>query len=111
MTAARSQVGGAWIYSSETPGTCKILYDKHGRPFSVRDEEQTFLGSDSSTHANGATISSGSSSSNSVLDPSPMYRLRTNIPADLMAYRGYPFTHISGPFPRVIACSSPLFLN
>lgn len=103
VIAARSQVGGAWIYSSKAPGACKIAYDSCGRPFPVHAEEAT---SYADGHANGATTSTsaGTESSSAVLDPSPMYRLRTNIPADLMSYRGFAFKDVSGPFPCVRLC-------
>lgn len=123
--AARSQVGGAWIYSPEPPGPCKIVYDKHGRPFPVSSPTSTSSFPDSSltdrdsATINGATTSNGSNQYTNgngyhddpskketspvditVLEPSPMYKLRTNIPAKLMAYRDFPFSEsISGPFP------------
>lgn len=103
MIVARSQVGGAWIYSSKPPGECKIEYDAYGRPFPLHAEEELSNGKQDVKHtaANGATGTPCSSHTVdlAVLDPSPMYRLRTNIPSDLMSYRGFPFKEASGPFP------------
>lgn len=88
---ARSQVGGAWIYSPKPPGECIISFDRSGRPFP--QTEQQYAASSSSSKNNAAEDYP------TVLEPSPMYRLKTNIPCDLMSYRGAPFIETSGPFP------------
>lgn len=61
-----------------------MSFDAHGRPFVQTEREKA----DPDGFPN-------------VLEPSPMYRLRTNIPGDSMSYRGFPFKQASGPFPCV----------
>ena len=83
-TTGRSQVGGAWIRSPSSPGECIVSFDKDGRPFPQTKRQK--LTRDYPT----------------VLDPTPMYQLRTNIPCNQMAYRDTPFKEVSNKFPCVL---------
>lgn len=72
----RSEVGGIWQYDAE-PGPCRIRFDRRGRAYPVWQGK-----------------------GNAPAPPGPMYDgLRTNIPADLMAFHNFPFPADDSLFP------------
>lgn len=108
---AKPQVGGAWIYNPEPPGQCVVEFDRDGRPvpMTLREAETSRHASsnlngeasDRRLHGDTNPMTKGASPEHDILlDPSPMYRLRTNIPCNLMSYRDFAFKETSGPFPR-----------
>lgn len=81
-----------------------MTFDGDGRPVAMTKGELEGAakrdGGNPDVGANGSPTASGSELAHDILlDPSPMYKLRTNIPCNLMSYRGFPFAETSGPFP------------